>query len=80
MMTPRTFCTFSREFSSLRVGRGCNRAANLIPDTILRVYSCDLWPCFAPGLQTLGPAGPEGGRRSAFHGTDTSHRRPIGWP
>jgi hypothetical protein len=49
MTTPRTFCTFSREFSSLRRSK-LQSGSEPDPDTVLRVYSCDLNHAFHHSL------------------------------
>jgi hypothetical protein len=37
-LSPQTFCTFPREFSS--VGNEVERAATLFPSQVLPIYSC----------------------------------------
>ena len=64
-LSPRTFWTFAREFSSFRRQGAANGRATLIPDTVLPV---SLVRRAVPGspelrLQTHGPAGP-GGRKA----------------
>ena len=54
----------------VQAARGCQRATTVIPDTVLRIYSCDVRLRFSRlRLQTHGPAGaPWSERRSALHG------------
>ncbi len=51
-----------------QAARGCERAAILIPDAVLPVYSCDVRSPVRLHLQTHGPVGPWSERRSAPHG------------
>ena len=58
-LSPRTFGTFSREFSLIQAARSRERAATLIPDAGLRIYSCDVrspvLPASPPDARARGP-------------------------
>jgi hypothetical protein len=57
-LPPRTFCTFSREFSSFRQHRIANGRATLIPDTVPPSSLVRRGPRFSRlRLQTHGPVG-----------------------
>ena len=65
MTTPRTFWNFAREFLSFWQGRLQESGVDLIPDTVLPVYSCDRAVRFSRAVASrrTGPAG-SGGRKA----------------
>jgi hypothetical protein len=84
---PRTFCTFPREFSSLRRPRAAI-GQRQCPGQVLRVSSCDVRSPVSPGsspdARARGSRWSEGGQLSVIRRPrrliDTFRRPPIGWP
>ena len=85
-LPPRTFCTFPREFSSLR-RPGPLSGSERNPRQALHIYSCDVRSRFHPASPRDGRASgsrrSEGGQVSVIRRPrrlrGTSRRPPIGW-